>query len=82
MHILLVEDDLEAAACLARGLREHCHTVGLAMDGEEGLRMALESDHDVWVIDRMLPRRDGLSLLKWLRADGRDTPALVLSALG
>jgi len=82
MDILLVEDDCGAAACLARGLRGHCHTVDLAMDGEEGLRLALEGNHDVWVIDRMLPGRDGLSLLKRLRADGRDTPALVLSALG
>ncbi|MGE0845881.1 MAG: response regulator transcription factor [Flavobacteriaceae bacterium] len=81
MKILLIEDDREAAGFLARGLREAGHTVDHAADGEQGLTMALAGGHDVMIVDRMLPRRDGLSVLKELRDEGRDTPALILSAL-
>jgi two-component system, OmpR family, response regulator len=82
MHILIVEDDGEAAAYLQKGLAESGYTVDRAADGDAGLHMAMESDYDVLVIDRMLPKRDGLSLIRMLRADGRTTPVLVLSALG
>jgi len=82
MYILLVEDDREAAAHLIRGLRERQHRVDYAADGAAGLKMALNGNFDVLVIDRMLPKRDGLSLIRALRDADKITPVLVLSALG
>ena len=82
MRILVVEDDPEAAAFISRGLREAGHAVEHALDGEAGLNMARAGDFDAYVIDRMLPRLDGLSMLSRRRGDGDETPALFLSALG
>jgi two-component system OmpR family response regulator len=82
MRLLIIEDDVEAAEYLRRGLAESGHVVDTAHDGEAGLHLALHNIYDVLVVDRMLPRRDGLSLIRMLRADGRTTPVLVLSALG
>lgn len=82
MRILLIEDDREAAAYLAKGLTESGHVIDHAADGEDGLHLALTGQYDVLVVDRMLPGRDGLAVVRMLRADGRDTPVLVLSALG
>ena len=82
MRILLIEDDKQAAAYLVKGLNESGHLVDHAADGEQGLHLALSENYDVLVVDRMLPKRDGLSLIRMLRADGRNTPILVLSALG
>lgn len=82
MHILLVEDDRLAAEYLIRGLTESGHVADHAADGEDGLHLALTGDYDVLIVDRMLPKRDGLTLVRMLRADGRETPVLVLSALG
>lgn len=82
MRILIIEDDREAAAYLAKALREAGHGPDHASDGEEGLHMARNARYDVLVVDRLMPKLDGLSLLKSLRADGNDTPALILSALG
>lgn len=82
MRILLIEDDVEAAGYLRRGLGESGHTVDAVHDGESGLQLALAGDYDVLVVDRMLPRRDGLTLVRMLRADGRTVPVLLLSALG
>lgn len=82
MHILFIEDDQEAAAWLIKGLHSVGHVVDHAADGEDGLHLALTGDYDVLVVDRMLPKRDGLSIIRMLRADGDLTPALVLSALG
>ncbi len=82
MHILIIEDDVSAADYLRQGLTETGHVVDVSHDGETGLQMALASKFDVLVVDRMLPRRDGLALIRMLRADGRTTPVLVLSALG
>ncbi len=82
MRILLVEDDAEAAAYAAKGLRGAGHVVDHALDGEAGLNMAAAGDYDAYVIDRMLPKMDGLSLLSQRRVDSDDTPALFLSALG
>ncbi len=82
MRILLVEDDAEAAAYAAKGLREAGHVVDHALDGESGLNMAGAGDYDAYVIDRMLPKMDGLSLLSSRRDEGDLTPALFLSALG
>jgi two-component system OmpR family response regulator len=82
MRILLVEDDSQAAAYLLKGLTESGHVVDHAADGEDGLHLAITGQYDVLIVDRMLPRRDGLTLVRMLRADGRNTPVLVLSALG
>ncbi|MFQ5487655.1 MAG: winged helix-turn-helix domain-containing protein [Gammaproteobacteria bacterium] len=82
MHVLLVEDDLRAAEYLKKGLTESGHVVDHAGNGEEGLHMALSGDYDVIVLDRMLPGRDGLSIVRMLRAGENQTPVLLLSALG
>ncbi len=74
MKILVVEDDAEAGRYLARALNESGHVADLAADGEVGLEMALAGSYDVLVVDRMLPRRDGLSLVMALRSEKRSTP--------
>lgn len=81
MRILLVEDDMEAANYLVKGLTESGHTVEHAADGERGLQMAISNAYDSMIIDRMLPRRDGLSIISELRRMGNMTPVLILSAL-
>ena len=80
MKILLVEDDAETAAYIGRGLTEAGHTVDHAPDGQQGLFLATSADHDVLVLDRMLPKLDGLSLLRALRAAGVVAPAIFLTA--
>jgi two-component system OmpR family response regulator len=82
MRILVIEDDGDTSAYLAKGLDESGHTVHLAHDGKEGLFMALDQTYDVLVVDRMLPGMDGLAIIRALRASGNRTPALILSALG
>jgi two-component system, OmpR family, response regulator len=82
MHILIVEDDETARTYLAKALREAGHTVDVAVDGIEGLHMATSTALDLAVVDRMLPKLDGLALIQSLRATGRKTPVLILSALG
>jgi two-component system OmpR family response regulator len=82
MRILIIEDDRETAAYLAKALREAGHVPDHAADGAEGAEMAREGGYDVLVIDRMLPHRDGLSVVEELRARGDHTPVLILSALG
>jgi two-component system OmpR family response regulator len=82
MRILLIEDDREAAAYLAKALREAGHVADHAADGETGAAMAGDGGYDVLVVDRMLPKRDGLSIVEELRRHGDQTPALFLSALG
>lgn len=82
MRILLIEDDTEAASYLTKALNEAGHVVELAADGEEGYFLASGSDYDVLVVDRMLPKRDGLSVIASLRAEDNQTPVLILSALG
>lgn len=82
MHILLIEDDQRAAEYLLKGLTECRHIVDHATDGETGLHLALSGEYDVIIADRMLPKRDGLSIIRLLRADQKFTPVLVLSALG
>ncbi|CAO3417450.1 Two-component transcriptional response regulator SMc02366, LuxR family [Azospirillum doebereinerae] len=82
MKILVIEDDQQAASYLAKGLKEAGNVVDVANDGKEGLYLAGAEHYDVMVVDRMLPGRDGLSLVQVLRAAGNDTPVLFLSALG
>ena len=82
MRVLIVEDDREVAKNIAKMLRENGHVVDCAHDGDDGLSMAREGAFDVLIVDRMMPRRDGLSMISELRGDGDKTPALVLSAMG
>ncbi len=82
MRLLIVEDDREAADYLKKALREAGHMAEVANDGESGLAIALDESFDVLVVDRMLPKRDGLSLVSELRTRGKETPVLILSALG
>jgi two-component system OmpR family response regulator len=82
MRLLIIEDDRDAAEYLAKAFREVGHVADLAGDGEEGLAMAQASAYDVLIVDRMLPKREGLSVIAALRAEGNETPVLILSALG
>jgi two-component system OmpR family response regulator len=82
MRILIIEDDREAASYLLKAFRESGHVPDHAVDGESGFHMADTRDYDVLVVDRMLPQRDGLSVISALREKGNTTPALILSALG
>lgn len=82
MRLLIVEDDRDAADYLIKAFREVGHVADHACDGEEGLALAQDGQYEVLVIDRMLPKRDGLSLITALRGQGIETPVLILSALG
>lgn len=82
MKLLIIEDDVAAAKSLRQGLVEAGHVVDMAHDGEQGFQQARAGNYDLWIIDIMMPVRDGLSVLKALREEGRRTPALIVSALG
>ncbi|MDP3172865.1 MAG: response regulator transcription factor [Phenylobacterium sp.] len=82
MRILVVEDDRDAADAMARGLSEAGHVCVCAADGEAGLTEARGGGFDVLIVDRMLPRLDGVELVQTLRREGDATPTLFLSALG
>ena len=82
MRLLVVEDDAQVAAYLVKGLKEQGHNVDHAADGKNGLFLATTEDYDAMIIDRMLPELDGLAIIKSVRAAGKTTPMLVLSALG
>ena len=81
MRILVIEDDLEAQRYLVNGLKESGHVVDDAADGDTGLTLALSRPYDVAVVDRMLPKLDGLKLVEEMREHGNSTPVLFLSAL-
>jgi two-component system OmpR family response regulator len=82
MRLLIIEDDRDAADYLVKAFSEVGHVADHAADGEQGLALALAEGYDVLIIDRMLPKRDGLSVIGALRAQAVRTPALILSALG
>ncbi len=82
MRILVIEDDRQAAAYVVKGLAESGHTADHAGDGDDGYEMASDGGYDVLVVDRMLPKLDGLKLVERLRTEGVRTPILFLSALG
>ena len=82
MRILVIEDDAEAAAYLVKAFREAGHLAEHAADGLEGYGLARDGDYDVLIVDRMLPKLDGLSLIGGLREQKVETPVLILSALG
>src|SRR4051812_6957527 len=79
MKILLIEDDPETAENVAHVLRAQGHEVDSCGDGLEGAAWARERDHAAMIVDRMLPGQDGLSLVRDLRAEGIDTPILLLT---
>lgn len=82
MRVLVVEDDSQVAAYLVKGLKEQGYNVDHAADGKNGLFLATSEDYDAMIIDRMLPELDGLAIVKSVRAAGKTTPILILSALG
>jgi DNA-binding response OmpR family regulator len=80
VRVLVVEDNLPIQKAVAKGLREAGFAVDVSGDGEEGLWYATSNDYDVVVLDLMLPGVDGLTILKRLRAAGRSTHVLILTA--
>ncbi|MEO5818975.1 MAG: response regulator transcription factor [Vicinamibacteraceae bacterium] len=80
MRVLLVEDEPAAARMLAKGLREHAYAVDVAGDGDEASLRLGSTDYDAVILDVMLPRRDGLSLAREVRASGSPVPILMLTA--
>jgi two-component system, OmpR family, response regulator len=81
-RVLVIEDDAETAEQMVDCLQTSGYTVDLAADGEDGLRLARSADYVVMTVDRMLPRIDGIEVIRRLRDEGVTTPALILSALG
>jgi len=82
MKILIIEDDPSASTYLDKAFREQGHVVDMASDGLDGYSLASEEQYDAIIVDRMIPRMDGLSLIHGLREQKIDTPILILSALG
>lgn len=80
MRILLVEDDLKAASFIVKGLKEAGFAVDHAVDGENGFHMASSVAYDAAIVDIMLPRMDGLTLIEGLRSRRVNTPVIILSA--
>lgn len=82
MRILVIEDDEQTAGYLRKGLKEAGHAVDWSKDGRDGLFMATSERYDLFIVDRMLPGIDGLSIVRVLRSENVRTPILILSALG
>jgi two-component system copper resistance phosphate regulon response regulator CusR len=80
MRVLLVEDEARVAGFVARGLRENAYAVDVATDGDAALYQAAINDYDVLILDVMLPRRDGFTVCRELRAEGNNIPVLMLTA--
>ena len=80
MRLLLVEDDLKLASFISKGLRQGGFAVDHCADGEDGLHMALTEPYDAAIVDIMLPKLDGLSLIDELRKRKNNTPVIILSA--
>ena len=82
MRLLLIEDDQKIQAFVAKGFTEAGHVVDVVDNGEDGLHLATSEKYDVLIVDRMLPKLDGLSIVQTLRGTGNTTGVLILSALG
>ncbi len=80
MRVLVIEDEFKTSAYLRKGLSENGFTVEVCADGEDGLHRALAVESDLVILDVMLPKLDGWSILKALRQDGKQTPVLFLTA--
>jgi len=81
-RILVVEDDAAMSVALRDGFEFEKHVVEMATDGEEGFRAATRSDHDVIILDVMLPKKSGLDVCRELRRSGNNTPIIMLTARG
>ncbi len=81
MKLLIIEDDLETASYVAKGLREHGHVVDVAANGRDGLFLASGETYDVMIVDRRLPGLDGLSVVKTVRGAGIRMPILFLTTM-
>jgi two-component system OmpR family response regulator len=82
MRLLLVEDDAKTASFILKGLRESGYAVDHVSDGQSGLHMALSEPYDAAIIDVMLPKLDGLTLITGLRQKNQKLPVIILSARG
>ena len=82
MRILVVEDEIHLAEALVQLLKKQKYTVDSVYDGEDGLDYAMSNIYDVIVLDLMLPKMDGLSIIKNMRRSGNDTPVIMLTAKG
>src|ERR1700722_5281917 len=82
MRILIIEDDRDAAAYLAKAFREAGHIADQANDGATGYDLALEGAYDGAIVDPLFPKKDGLTLVGAPRQQKNETPVLILSALG
>ncbi|HEY3307882.1 MAG TPA: response regulator transcription factor [Desulfuromonadaceae bacterium] len=80
MKILVVEDEKKVAGFIKRGLEEDHYEVTVTHDGAEGLKQALETDYSLVILDVMLPKKDGLTVIKEMRSAGKRTPVLMLTA--
>ena len=80
MKILVVEDEKKVAGFIKRGLEEDNYEVTVTYDGAEGLKQALENEYSLVILDVMLPKKDGLTVIKEMRLAGRRTPVLMLTA--
>ncbi len=81
MKILLIEDDKDVRQYVSKALKENGYIVDTADNGKDGLFFATTETYDVLIVDRMLPKLDGLTIIKTLRGSGNSTPALILSTL-
>lgn len=82
MHLLLIEDDKKTASHIAQSFLECGYICEVVEDGEAGLEKAAQGQYDVLIVDRMLPKLDGLSLVKLLRSANNSTPVIYLTAIG
>lgn len=82
MKLLLIEDDVRMAEFILRGLKEHGHVTDHAANGKDGLFLAASEKYDAVIADRMLPKLDGLSIVKMLRSTGNHVPMLLLTTMG
>ena len=81
MKILIIEDDTTTREFIAKGLQEHGYVVDQAEDGKKGLMMALSSEYQLVILDRMLPYLDGMKVLSAIKATEEQLPVLILSAM-
>jgi heavy metal response regulator len=79
VHILIIEDERKVAQFLKKGFQAESYSVDVALDGEQGLRQALSTDYDAIILDVMLPKKNGIEVLKTMRANRVTTPVLILS---
>ena len=82
MRLLLVEDDSKIASFILKGMKAEGYAVDHASDGQEGLHMAVTEPYDAAIVDLMLPKLDGLSLIERMRKEKVNTPVIILSAKG